>query len=196
MSDPTPVDLLSKIVTISDFLLRYAVTLAAVAALTVALIEAWKKLRDTLAKFHQRSLLQFLTRGALVGDVEEWLSDVKTPMSVVENEELRKKVADRYARLKQIVRRHLDSFQIVTALRWREWNQFSAVVVGAILLLAAQVLALGQNDNGTLKAWSEFATQLSPFVLVKLVLSSLLGGMLAPVAKDLVDALGNVKTRV
>jgi hypothetical protein len=89
----------------------------------------------------------------------------------------------------------LDSFQIVTALRWREWNQFSAVVVGAILLLAAQVLALGQNDNGTLKAWSEFATQFSPFVLVKLVLSSLLGGMLAPVAKDLVDTLGKVKTR-
>jgi hypothetical protein len=60
MSDPASVDVLSKIVAISDFLLRYAVTLAAVAALTVALIEAWKKLRDTLAKFHQRSLLRWI----------------------------------------------------------------------------------------------------------------------------------------
>ncbi len=41
MADPLSVDVLSRIVTISDFLLRYAVTLAAVAALTMALIEAW-----------------------------------------------------------------------------------------------------------------------------------------------------------
>lgn len=277
---------------ISGFILDYAVTLAALGALTVALIEAWKKLRDSQAIFHRRSVLRwlnndpgretrwvksahyeadavpdrglgpydsgrcfeqllelttglrragkgehsrydtsrkrqwyrygrsvgfalfeleldrlmgqvqdaadialnnptmfpdlfgFLTRGAAADDVRDWLTDVKLNLASLavddpENAEKRKAIADRYTRLKQLVRRHLDSFQVVTAMRWREWNQLAAFVVGAILLAAAQ---FGAN----------YGADAQPSA-VQIVLVSLLGGMLAPVAKDLVDALSKVK---
>jgi hypothetical protein len=39
--------------------LSYAGTLAALGALTVAIIEAWKKLRDSQAKFHRSSVLRW-----------------------------------------------------------------------------------------------------------------------------------------
>src|SRR5262249_12044480 len=73
-------------------------------------------------------LFKFLTRSALKDDIEGWQADVKQSMTAQVDEKKRKELADRYTRLKQIVRRHLDSFQIVTAMRWREWNQFYAVV--------------------------------------------------------------------
>ena len=277
--------ILDSINHISDYLLKYAITLAAVAALTMALLEAWKKLFDTMAKFNRRSILGwvqdergksgkhylvtatkgrdyvpnkaysqllllttgvgevngdylqksvaldkerkydrsiefalfeleidrlmgqiqdasdvalnnpaiyrdlflFLTRSALKEDVEKWQSDVRQSMSAQVNDENRKELADRYARLKQIVRRHLDSFQIVTAMRWREWNQFYAIVVGALLLALAHLIP--EIQKGAL-------SQLEPSFWVNLIGSSLFGGMLAPVAKDLVDALGKVKSRV
>ena len=298
---------LKSLTGISDFILSYAVTLAALGALTVAVIEAWKKLRDSQAKFHRRSVLrwlqnesadgtakdatsanatgaqpqpaprrhylaepiagvrglddggydagrcyeqllllttgvgsiekndsgryatsvqmgwttyhrsiefalfeleldrlmgqaqdaadialnnpkrypdlfQFLTRGASPDDVEGWVGDVDRPMaSLTIDDPQRKQIADRYTRLKQLVRRHLDSFQIVTAMRWREWNQLAAFVVGAGFLMAAQWMALEADPNG--ETW------------LRIIPVSLLGGMLAPVAKDLVDALSKVKSR-
>jgi hypothetical protein len=295
---------LKSLTDISDFIMSYAITLAALGALTVAVIEAWKKLRDSQAIFHRRSVLRwlqneaggtpesdasppdaakaakpaatrkrhyqaepivrargvglngydpgrcyeqlmllttgvgsvegdergryrpsvemgwtrynrsiefalfeleldrlmgqvqdaadialnnpirysdlflFLTRGASPDDVEGWLEDVERPMtSVSVDDPQRKVIADRYTRLKQLVRRHIDSFQIVTAMRWREWNQFAAFWVGAGFLFAAQLMTADH------------------LVWLKVVPVSLLGGMLAPVAKDLVDALSKVKSR-
>jgi hypothetical protein len=305
---------LRAILEMTDFILDYAITLAALGALTVAVIEAWKKLRDSQAKFHRASVLRwlqnegvghtatnataaegapatpagdtpkthylaeplpplrgldgggydaarcfeqllllttgvgsiaagktgryassvkmdsammgsgsyqrsiefalfeleldrlmgqvqdaadvalnnprlypdlfrFLTRGADPDDVEKWVDDVDRPMtSALVEDEARKKIADRYTRLKQQIRRHLDSFQVVTAMRWREWNQLASAVVGAGLLFVAQIMAL----DWTLGSW--------PWI--QIIPVSLLGGMLAPVAKDLVDALRKVKASV
>lgn len=296
---------LDSINSISSFLLGYAGTLAALGALTVALIEAWKKLRDSQAKFHRASVLrwfgndessgkrhyfaqapatsgdtvlpeyaagrgyeqllllatgvghvetagqrrfdasreldtrggykrsieyalfeleidrlmgqiqdaadvalnnpklypdlfQFLTRSALPEDVRNWVSEVgQLALRTDIGEQQRKEVADRYTRLKQTVRRHLDSFQIVTAMRWREWNQLAAVLVGAVLLLAAQLLALGHADTGH-NGWEQLAEQFGthPWLWIKVPVVALFGGMLAPVAKDLVDALRKVKSSV
>jgi hypothetical protein len=287
---------LESLTGISDFILSYTITLAALGALTAAVIEAWKKLRDSQAKFHRRSVLRwlqnesvgaaapagaapaplhpaprthyraepgagsydaarcyeqllllttgvgsiqelrggryaasvemgwttyhrsiefalfeleldrlmgqvqdaadialnnpqrfpdlflFLTRGASPDDVTNWVGDVDMPMtSLAIDDPQRKQIADRYTRLKQLVRRHLDSFQIVTAMRWREWNQLAAFVVGAIFLLAAQWMAL--KEDPSVETW------------FRIIPVSLLGGMLAPVAKDLVDALSKVKAR-
>lgn len=290
---------LASINDISAFLLSYAGTLAALGALTMAIIEAWKKLRDSQAKFHRASVLRwfenephqkthyatetppqplngksglppydhgcayeellmlttgsgrtgeehkrryeasrkldrqgtfhrsieyalfelevdrlmgqiqdaadialnnpkiyphlflFVTRSALPEDVENWVAEVnRLVASTRASDEERKAIADRYTRLKQIVRRHLDSFQIVTALRWREWNQLAAILVGGVLLLAAQVVALAQAPAGLGVLAS------APWVAVKIVVVAVFGGMLAPVAKDLVDALRKVKAGV
>lgn len=290
---------LASINDISAFLLTYAGTLAALGALTMAIIEAWKKLRDSQAKFHRSSVLRwfeneperethyaaktpprridgeiglppydhgcayeellmlttgsgrtgeerkrryevsrkldsqgtfhrsieyalfelevdrlmgqiqdaadialnnpklyphlflFLTRSALPEDVANWVAEVgHLVASTHASDEERKAIADRYTRLKQIVRRHLDSFQIVTALRWREWNQLAAIVVGGVLLLAAQLVALTQAPDGLGVLVS------APWIVIKIVIVAVFGGMLAPVAKDLVDALRKVKTGV
>ncbi len=307
----TTAPVLGSIAAISDFLLSYAGTLAALGALTVAIIEAWKKLLDSQAKFHRRSVLrwfendqsskqshyftqasanpaesglpvydagrgyeqllllttgvgraeqpdkrryessiamersgtfhrsieyalfelevdrlmgqiqdaadvalnnpklypdlfQFLTRSALPDDVRNWVIEVNQLVASMDTTDLkRKEIADRFTRLKQTVRRHLDSFQIVTALRWREWNQLAAIVIGAALLLAAQILALahapdGGSVSGNTGAWAVFGVLWDGGLLLwlKFALVSLFGGMLAPVAKDLVDALRKVKTGV
>lgn len=44
----------------TTFLLDYAVVLAALGALTMALQEAWKKLRDSKAKYHRAAVLRWL----------------------------------------------------------------------------------------------------------------------------------------
>src|SRR4051794_13935187 len=41
----------------AEYLLRYAIALAGVGALAMALIEAWKKLFDTRTKYHMRAVL-------------------------------------------------------------------------------------------------------------------------------------------
>jgi hypothetical protein len=307
-----PVAVLDSLSEIKDFILSYAITLAALGALTVALIEAWKKLRDTQAKFHRRSVLRwlanegtqgattaagtrartpsrhylaapvapadggtssydagrcfeqlmllttgvgsaapdararyqpaveqgratyhrsiefalfeldldrlmgqvqdaadialnnpkrfpdlfhFLTRSASEEDVRKWLQEVEVPIASLEHDdEARKVIADRYTRLKQLVRRHLDSFQIVTAMRWREWNQLWAFVVGVVLLFLAQWMTLPSRTEWALFSPSTWVLpDVSGWTLFKMIVSSLLGGMLAPVAKDLVDALSQVK---
>jgi len=285
---------------IVDFILGYAVTLAALGALTVALIEAYKKLFSTLPKFHQSALqrwlqqqeprpagsdsvlmpdvkfgghygvaettqatpkteqgppydwrsaygellhlttglalgsarpeskdagagysrnisyalfelelarmmsqlqeaadaglnnprryrhwFEFLTRGCDKLDVARWVEAFAgaSPMAGLQQRE-REELAELYGRLRLLVRRQLDSFQTVTAYRWREWNQFWAWALGAVLLLAAQwIQALQAGAQQTLATFGW------------MVLVSLAGGILAPVAKDLVDALASFKAR-
>ncbi len=299
---------LASIDGLATFLLSYAITLAAVGALTVALTEAWKKLLDSQAKFHRRSVLkwfdneaskgghyaapvpselpnngllqydkacayeqlmmlttgvgrtglgdapryhaskkldgqgrfdrsiefalfelevdglmaqiqdaadvainnpeiyphlfQFMTRSALPDDVAEWVGEVGKLASGQSTEKERKDTADRYTRIRQTVKRHLDSFQIVTALRWREWNQFSAVLVGAALLMLAQLLSLTQATSSTADAASvaqltvafqAISSHLTVFVFMKMLFIASFGGMLAPSASDLVTALSKVR---
>jgi hypothetical protein len=303
---PTTGPILASITDISNFLLSYAGTLAALGALTVAIVEAWKKLFSAQAKFHRASMLRwfqndertkkahyfaqpmarsaeaalgaydqgrayeqllelttgvgrvehpsarrydasltlakkgqfsrsieyalfelevdrlmgqiqdaadvalnnpklypdlfrFLTRSALPDDVTNWVTEVGELVASRDTDDRkRKEISDRFTRLKQTVRRHLDSFQIVTAMRWREWNQLAAVLIGAALLLSAQVLALAHDAEGHWKTWADFTSEFSghPLLWLKIIFVSLFGGMLAPVAKDLVDALRKVKASV
>lgn len=284
MNDST---VLTAIGAISDFILRYAVTLVALAALTVGIQEAFKKVFSILARFHRHALLcwlmqppskgrvfrtqlgatltkgghytvpsrtgtradydpykayaellhltvgtevddalvrqtanaplrrnvtralfeldlarmmtqvqeaadaalgtpqrhrhwfDFITSGCNPHDVEEWQAAMdpkrKAPVD-------REALAQIHSRIRLLVRRRLDSFQTVTAYRWAEWNQFCGWALGAVLLLAAQLMA----------ALNWPANQQAPG-LPTMLLISLAGGILAPVAKDLVDALSNVK---
>jgi hypothetical protein len=275
------------IVDIANFISSYAVTLAAVGALTMALLEAYKKLFSVLGRFQQKALMQwliqngdqggkrrhyavpeaarvaqkdeqqayqwlqaysellhlttglrqdpvhaaqatfsrsvsaalfeldlakmmrqvqeaadaalnnpsqypalfaFLTRGCERNDVERWgesLTGASRRETNPDSPPLEtRELADIYGRLRLLVRRQLDSFQTVTAFRWREINQLWAIILGALLLFLAQALQFVTAASGDFSLWS----------FGKILVSSLLGGMLAPVAKDLVDGLARVKS--
>lgn len=274
----TPQAIHQGLIDISDFILPYAVALAALGVLTVALLEAWKKIFATLPRFHRKAVCRwlvneappsgegtqlrstlagghygiaqrnvaagydprkayaqllhlttgvplqpggvdldekggalarnvtfalfelevakmmtqvqdaadaalnnperyaewfaFVTRGCHPADIDAWT----TVLAGGADPTTRDKGAAAYGRIRLLVRRQLDSFQTVTAYRWREWNQWWAWLVGALLMMVAQLVQT-TGGNG-----------------LELVLTSLAGGILAPVAKDLVDALGKVKS--
>jgi hypothetical protein len=114
-----------------------------------------------------KALFRVFTAGASQSDVDAW---VQKKVEV-------KDQAEAFARLRQIFKRKLDSFQLYTEQRWASYNQFSANVVGAIVM--AIVLYSLRVD---LKLG-----------LGGIMLLSLFGGVLSPVAKDLVAALRRVR---
>jgi hypothetical protein len=277
----------------TDFLLQYAIALAAVGALAMALIEAWKKLFDSRTKFQARKWIQWversafdasilgipadsvgpgassvtrvaalaellqlstgvsrqeadaaahdllashgelsrfhgyepppahalfaldlgrmmgsiqetadvaltsprqnpslyllMTMGADPDDIRQWSIDGASSMPDIANTaptaDDRKRVkdyADRFARLRQIVKRKLDGFQLYTGDRWASRNQLQANVVGMIIMFGVLWWMRG-NLPGISRS------------LGVMVVLSLLGGILSPVAKDLVSALKRVK---
>lgn len=120
----------------------------------------------------------FVVRGCDADDVQGWFEFVCPLPGAAPTDP--KAAADRYARMQLLIRRQLDSFQTVTAFRWREWNQLSAWGLGCVILLVAQLLTL--PDEAT------------PGHVALALVMALAGGVLAPVAKDLVEALRRVKT--
>jgi hypothetical protein len=113
------------------------------------------------------ALFRLFTAGAAQADLDTWLNrkgEVKDQ-------------ADAFARLRQIFKRKLDSFQLYTEQRWASYNQFAANVVGAVVMA---VVLLSLNDS----------LGLGP---VGIVVLSAFGGILSPVAKDLVAALRRVR---
>lgn len=127
----------------------------------------------------------FLTRGADPADVDAWVVAITSrhPPGAEANstqQASREQMAEVYARIRLLMRRQLDSFQTVTSYRWREWNQLWAWAVGGVLLLLAQML-----QAGGVHGWWQ---------LLAMAAVSMAGGILAPVAKDLVDALAKVKS--
>jgi hypothetical protein len=299
MADPLAIQ--QSLEAIADFILRYAITLAALGALTVGLLEAYKKLFSTLAQFQRKAVVRwltqealtppagtqvmasigpgghygvapeaqtkaapqhgpydgrkayaemlhlttgvqsgggstsvaggggpfkrsvsfalfelelakmmaqiqeaadaalnnparydswfrFLTRGCDEDDITKWLGAMtsgRSPNGLPDSPEARQRaeLAEVYARIRLLMRRQLDSFQTITAYRWKEWNQLWAWIVGGVLLMLAQLIQADQTPS-TL-SWQQLG-------LMGVV--SLAGGILAPIAKDLVDALGKVKS--
>jgi hypothetical protein len=76
------------------------------------------------------------------------------------------------------MKRKLDAFQLYTGDRWASWNQVAANIVGMLTMFG--VLVSMRAANGT----PDFGT---------IVVFSLLGGVLSPLAKDLVTALKRVR---
>jgi hypothetical protein len=280
---------------LTDFVLQYAVALAAVGALSMALLEAWKKILDSRTKFHARRWTEWMVRSAteenaavirereqdpeIVGegaerneafaellqlctgvskpestetakrllssggkiplwhafapqpehslfaldlgrmmgsiqeaadvalsspgqftdlyrvvtsgadreDVRKWFWVGAPEMANIAEKdpdnEQRKRIkehADRFARLRQIVKRRLDGFQLYTGEHWASWNQVRANVLG-IALMFGILMWMRANATGFVLSFP------------MLVIVSLLGGILSPVAKDLVTALKRVK---
>jgi hypothetical protein len=131
------------------------------------------------------SLYVLMTSGADPTDISTWYE--KGPESMIATvkpgEKAKKSIkdqSDRFARLRQIVKRRLDGFQIYSTDRWGAWNQTRANIVGIAVLFAVLLRIKANNPGG------------SPGYLAIGILS-LFGGILSPVAKDLVTALKRVK---
>ncbi len=113
------------------------------------------------------ALFTILTAGALPADIETW----------VQRRGEVKDQADAFARLRQIFKRKLDSFQVYTEQRWASYNQFAANAVGALIMGAALISLQSTLGLG----------------LTSVIILSAFGGILSPIAKDLVAALRRVR---
>lgn len=126
------------------------------------------------------NLYLFVTDGADPEDVADWYAQAEAVVSGrTVNRARVKERAGLFARLQQVTRRKLDAFQLYTGHRWANQNIFAANVVGILVL--AGVLT-----------WVNGAEGLGLRVEV-VVLLSLLGGILSPLAKDIVTALEKVR---
>jgi hypothetical protein len=139
-------------------------------------------------------LYLFMTKGADPKDVSDWLTKGPATMLTVDNlpEAEQKKVvkeqAERFARLRQLVKRRLDGFQLYTADRWASWNQFAANIAGFIVMFVALLYAHWSSRHVAMTL-DEVAASFT-WMIVPI---SLLGGIFSPVAKDLVTALQKVR---
>jgi hypothetical protein len=140
------------------------------------------------------SLYRFMTKGADPRDVNDWLSRGPAAMLNVDklSEGDQKKVvkeqAERFARLRQLVKRRLDGFQLYTGDRWASWNQFAANIVGFVVMLGVLLYLRWSSQNVPFSVGA-LAHSFGP----RMLLISLLGGIFSPVAKDLVTALQRVR---
>lgn len=130
-------------------------------------------------------LYSLMAAGADPDDIRAWFKDATSGMAEIANAEpspeqrrLAKELADRFSRVRQVMKRKLDAFQLYTGDRWASWNQVAANIVGMLTMFG--VLVSMRAANGT----PDFGTI---FVL------SLLGGVLSPLAKDLLTALKRVR---
>lgn len=130
-------------------------------------------------------LYLFLTAGADLTDIANWFRWAQEPPArSTEDAKTAKTQADTYARLRQLIRRRLDAFQVTTSYRWETGNQVASVLLGAVVLFGSLVyLTLDKPPKSSLE-W------------IGLAFVSLTGGILAPVAKDLVIALKKVRSGV
>jgi len=146
-------------------------------------------------------LYAFFTRGADAVDVAKWREFITNPPTLTTPPPggPTKEQSDRYGRIRLLMRRQLDAFQGVTSNRWTELNQLWAVIVGAVLLFMALSMAADPHyvDNAATHPWTSLVEGLSQAwktgAVVAIVLKSVLGGALAPIAKDLLTSLSSLK---
>ncbi len=132
-------------------------------------------------------LYRLMTVGAKPDDIGRWYADgtsalvsiAETNPTPQQRQEV-KEHAERFARLRQVVKRRLDGFQLYTGDRWASWNQTAANAVGIVAMFIVLT-------------WLQRSSAVASISFPRLLLFSLLGGILSPVAKDLVTALKRVK---
>lgn len=129
-------------------------------------------------------LYLFLTSGAALTDIVNWYGWAQQPpVSTTVNAALAKSQADTYARLRQFIRRRLDAMQLTASYRWQTVNQTASVALGAVLLFGSIAYLTGGKPPQNL-----------PGGWLGLLVVSLMGGVMAPVAKDLVMALKRARS--
>jgi len=130
----------------------------------------------------------FATTGEKYEDAKKWYSDAEEiPEFNAKEKDGRLVVRNRteqYARLRNIAKRKLDSFQLQVDFKWSYWNQKFCMICGGIVLFLA-LLWINFNEPAGIR----------PLNVAGFVIISLIGGILAPVAKDLTTLMQKVKQR-
>jgi hypothetical protein len=124
-------------------------------------------------------LFGVMVEGANQSDIDDWLNrgNIAAPNAVQARD-----LGNVYGRLRQVAKRRLDGFQVVALERWAAGNQVASNILGTVLMAGAVTMLVWDRPG----FWSGTA-------LVELIFLCLTGGILAPVAKDLVTALKKVK---
>lgn len=141
---------------------------------------------DTVLRDPKRyaALYDFLTWGAKDQDANDWRDQAYSVAAALTPQQSNDR-ANLYSRITGAERRKLDGFQLYTDYRWTNLNQLVANIVGSMLLLYALI-------------WSQLTSgrEMSGLTWVLLIAVSLVGGALAPVAKDIVMALERARRGV
>jgi hypothetical protein len=124
-------------------------------------------------------LYAVITEGSRPGDAEAWKSMADAPAREDISAAESKQRADLYARLHQVAKTKLDALQLYAGREWVNWNQRWANIVGVAVMLGC---LLWLAKHGQVEA--------SPLAILAL---SAFGGILSPVAKDIVIALKKVR---
>ncbi len=128
-------------------------------------------------------LYLFFSAGADPNDIAQWFRWAQhPPAQTTTHANLAKDQADTYARLRQFIRRRLDAFQLTAGYQWQTGNQVASVLLGAVLLFGSLIYLAPPNLLSRPLGW------------VGLIVTSLIGGIMAPVAKDLVIALKRMRS--
>jgi hypothetical protein len=135
--------------------------------------------------FVYEELYLFLTQGAREDDISNWQRESElVPDEKSQDRQAMKERVDAYARLSKLVKRRLDSLQITISYQWRSRNQrYSITLGGAILFVCLAYIEISAST------WA----MINPLIWLRIFAVSLLGGIVAPVAKDLVTALKKVR---
>ena len=130
-------------------------------------------------------LYRFLTQGASEDDISSWQQEsTRVPEEDSENRQAMKQRVDAFSRLNKLVKRRLDSLQITMKYQWARRNQaWSIALGGALLFVSLAYIEISAS------AWA----LINPLTWLRIFVASLVGGILAPVAKDLVVALKKVR---
>jgi hypothetical protein len=141
------------------------------------------------------SLYRVLTVGASHNDVEAWLrsgpSALLDAANLPESQQKAevKRQSELIARLRQTVKGKLDGFQLFTSDSWTNWNQLAANITGIVVMMTSLMFARWAAEGGGEFTWAALSNSFSP----SMIPISLVGGILSPVAKDLVTALQKVR---
>ncbi len=128
-------------------------------------------------------LYQFLTQGAYKEDILQWLTESTfTPDANNNDHQAMKKRADVFSRLSKLAKRRLDCLQIEMKFVWSHSNQRHSIILGGVLLFISLIYLEITTGNET-----------GPLDWLRILIASLIGGIVAPVAKDLVVALRKVR---
>jgi hypothetical protein len=235
----TPEDLLPILQNMADNMGRYALVLATVATIVMALVELAKAISYVRPRYHKARVLEFLRADAVAELLRLIVGGVTTQNAVYDQptdkmmgqigaaakmaldfpnkypylyaaltredqddaavwkalaealdnphvdatgliadppDDVQRRATRARARIDQSVSRKLDAFQLRTEYVWARCNQ--AVAVGGAILFLALLLRPVFIENP-----------------ITYVFSCIVGGLMSPVAKDVVTALSGLRTR-
>ena len=125
-------------------------------------------------------LFDFIATGLAASDINKWRRMLSADMDQMPDPASHRQV---YDLLFNNLQRKLDSMQIVVEYAWGRINRFAALILGMIILF--MILSIKENvsiDPMNFDFW-------------QLLAKAALGGVLAPVAKNLLKALNRIKNR-